>query len=805
MIQLYNIRIAFRHLWQNKLYTAINVIGLAVGISCVLLAVLYWNDERSFDGFHKNYANLYRVTTTLSENKRDARHMSGGTGQVQGPAFKAAVPEVMDYTRVFGGGIFDDVRTGDKNLRLQTLFVDDNFLALFDFRLLSGDPRTVLEDMSAAVITESAALRLFGSTDVVGRALELAGDPSAKRLGKPMRVAGVVKNPPVNSSIQFDLLLPIKFVQLSFTDDNWLNAYLGTFVLLRPGADPLAVSRKFDRVYALHAGEQLAANIKNYGFDPQVSYGLQPLADVHLHPLGGGGESGIVNGSSPLYSYLFFGIAAFILLMAGINFVNISIADSLKRAKEVGVRKIIGGSRGQIVFHFLLESVLVCALAFLVAGLVSGFALPVFNQVAGKQIGIGAGVVASLVMDLVVIFLAIVLLTGVYPAWVLSGFSAKEALYKRHRLFGGGVFGKSLVVFQFSIAVVLLISTLVYSGQMNFIRTKDLGYNPHEVVQTEIIGGGAHLPIYRLLKSELGSEPTVRGISFGEGLGKYEVISGDRSVAAVHMVIDADYLPVMEIPLKAGRNFSAALSSDSSHSLIVNEAFVKAAGLDVPIGARIRMGGSFDKEPRAIVGVIKDYHSGSLREVIPPMVFFMSSAYGEEVFVKLDKRQFSRGLSMLEKAYKAAAPQAVYAYHFLDELNAKQYEQEWRWDRVIGVATTLSIVICCLGLFGLAHLAANQRVKEIGIRKVLGASVFELVTFLSVRFLKLVVVGILIAMPVAWLVMRSWLQGFAYRITVGVWVFVVADLIAVGVALLAVGYQAVGAARVNPVRSLRGE
>jgi putative ABC transport system permease protein len=268
MKQLYDIRIAFRHLRHNKLYSAINIVGLAVGISCVLLAVLYWNDERSFDGFHRNYGNLYRVTTTLAENTRDARHMSGGTGQVQGPAFKAAVPEVADYTRVFGGGIFDDVRAGDKNLWLQTLFVDDNFLTLFDFRLLSCDPRKVLGDMSSAVISESAALRLFGSTDVLGKALELEGDPSAKRLGKPMVVTGVVKDPPANSSVQFDLLLPMKFVQLSFADDNWLNAYLGTFVLLRPGADVGAVSRKFNRVYASHAGEQLAKNVKNYGFDP---------------------------------------------------------------------------------------------------------------------------------------------------------------------------------------------------------------------------------------------------------------------------------------------------------------------------------------------------------------------------------------------------------------------------------------------------------------------------------------------------------------------------------------------------------
>jgi putative ABC transport system permease protein len=804
-MRLYDLRIGFRHLRQNKLYTTINIAGLAVGISCVLLAVLYWNDERSFDDFHRQHANLYRITTTLAESKRDVRHMSGGTGQVQGPAFKAEVPEVADFTRVFGGGIADDVRAGDKSLRLQTLFVDDNFFSLFDFPLVHGDPRTVLGDMSSAVITEAAALRLFNTTDVVGKTLVLEGDPSAKRLGKPMVVTGVMKNPPANSSIQFDLLLPMKFVQLSFTDDNWLNAYLGTFVLLRSEADIRSVSRKFDQVYASHAGEQLAKNIKSYGFDPGVSYGLQPLGDVHLHPLGGGGESGIVNGSSPLYSYLFMGIAVFILLMAGINFVNISIADSLKRAKEVGVRKIIGGSRGQIVFHFLLESSLVCVLAFLAAGLVSGFVLPVFNQVAGKQIGIGAAVGVRLVLELAALFLAIVLLAGVYPAWMLSGFSAKEALYKKHRLFGRGLFGKCLVVFQFSVAVFLLISTLVYSGQMHFIRTKDLGYNPHQIIQTEINGGRAHLPIYRVLKSQLASEPAVRGMSFGGGVGKYEVKVKDLGIEAIYRVIDEDFLPVMEIPLKAGRNFSSSFPADSSRSVIVNEAFVKAAGLEAPIGAQIRIDESFDKKPRSIVGVIKDYHSGSLREAIPPMVLFMNSVSGEEVFVKLDMRQLRRGLAALAKAYKEAAPQAVYAYHFLDELNAKQYEQEQRWDRVIGVATTLSIVICCLGLFGLAHLAANQRVKEIGIRKVLGASVVEVVTFLSASFLKLVLVGILIAMPVAWMVIRSWLQGFAYRVSIGAGVFVEAGLIAVVVALVAVGYQAIEAARANPVESLRGD
>ncbi|MEO7045821.1 MAG: ABC transporter permease, partial [Ferruginibacter sp.] len=403
-----NIRIAFRHIWQNKLYSSINVIGLAVGISCVLLAVLYWKDERSFDSFHKKSRDLYRITTSLVENKAAQRHTSGGTGQVQGPAFKAGVPEITDYTRIFGGGIASDVRAGDKSLRLQILFADDNFLNLFDFPLLHGDPQTVLKDLGSVIITEATAIKFFNTTNVVGKQLELDADPSAQRLGKPMLITGVVKNLPANSSIQFDLLLPMKFAQLSFEDNNWLDAYLSTFVLLRPNADMIAVIRKFNRIYAEHAPEQIARNIKDYGFNPEISYGLQPLKDIHLHPLGSSMESGIVNGSSPAFSYLFMGIAAFILLMASINFVNISMADSLKRGKEVGVRKITGGSRIQIIMHFLLESAILCMMAFLLAILLIAFALPVFNDLAGKQIVIGNAVGGTLLLDFMAVLAIIV-------------------------------------------------------------------------------------------------------------------------------------------------------------------------------------------------------------------------------------------------------------------------------------------------------------------------------------------------------------------------------------------------------------
>jgi putative ABC transport system permease protein len=357
------IKISFRHLWKSKLYSAINVIGLAIGIGCVLLAVLYWKDERSFDTFHTNNPDLYRITTSLIEDKGEKVHRTGGTGQVQGPAFKAGVPELVDYTRVMGGGVSGDVIANDKALSLQLLFADANFFNTFSFHLLRGDPKTVLSDIGSAVITESTARKYFNTLDVVGRRLEINADPSAKQLGKPLVITGVVEDPPLNSSIRFDAVFPLKFMQLSFEDNSWLNAYLGTFVLIRPGANLKAIPKKFDKIYALHAKEQLAGNIKNYGFDPEVSYGLQAMTDIHLEPFGkntGGAEDGITNGSNPVYSYLFMGIAGFILLMAAINFVNISIADSLKRAKEVGMRKIVGGSRSRIIRQFLAESAVLC-------------------------------------------------------------------------------------------------------------------------------------------------------------------------------------------------------------------------------------------------------------------------------------------------------------------------------------------------------------------------------------------------------------------------------------------------------------
>jgi putative ABC transport system permease protein len=498
------LKISFRHLWKSRLYSIINIVGLATGITCILLAVLYWKDERSFDSFHKNNPNLYRITTTLVENKNADAITTGSTGQVQGPAFKSAVPEVRSYVRIFGGDIYNDIVAENKALTLQPLFVDDNFFDVFTFPLLRGNPKTALSDINSVVVSESTAKKFYNSIDVAGKFLQMDADPSFKKLGKPLIISGVVKDPPKNSSLQFDVLLTFKFLHLSFEDSNWLNAYLGTFLVLHPDADIDLVKQKFNKVYAFHAKEQLAENFKNYGYNPQISYGLQPITDTHLNPLmrtTGNAEAGVINGSSPVYSYMFMGIALFILLMAGINFINISIANSLKRIKEVGVRKIAGASRYRIIMQFLNESSILCFLAFLLSLISVNICLPLFNSLTGKQLLFFEALDGKLLMYFIIVLVTIILLTGFYPAYILSNFKPSEALYNKQKLSGGNLFGRSLVVLQFSLAVFLLIATMVYYNQMDYIRTKDLGFNPNQIIRTGFGGDRDYKAVINFLKN----------------------------------------------------------------------------------------------------------------------------------------------------------------------------------------------------------------------------------------------------------------------------------------------------------------
>ena len=791
------LKIGWRNLWKNKVLSTINIIGLATGICCMFLAILYWKDERSYDQFHTNNPNLYRITTSLIENKGSQPVLTGGTGQVQGPAFKAGIPEVQQYARLLGGGILADYRNGEKLLKLKLLFADDTFFDVFSFRLIHGDPKTALKELNSVVITEETALKFFNSTNVVGKEFYMQADPSAERLGKPLVITGVMQTPPKHSSIQFEILHPFRFLQLSFKDENWLNAYLGTFVVLHPGTARHAVVRKFNQIYTHLASEQ----IKNNGHDPKVSYGLQPITDIHLHPYTANGnsmEGGVLNGSKPIYSYLFFGIALFILLMASINFINISIGGSLKRVKEVGVRKLTGSSKFQILLQFITESAILCTFAFVLALLLTHLVLSFFNHMVGKQIQL-QDLDAGLLISFLLLLIFNILLTGLYPAYVLSNFKPVEALYNKQKFSGRNIFGQSLIVLQFSLSVFLIVASIVFYTQMKFIKTKDLGFNPHQVIKTSIPGNRTYKPIREVLKNEVAKEPSIVQISFGGEAGTHNTQIENRHFQSTYRKADQNHLETLGIQLKEGQNFL----HENTDEAIVNESFVKQAGLTNPIGKTLKT--DLTERLLTITGVVKDFHFGSLKERIEPMVLYQQLENSEAIWLKFDQSQQQKALSVFRQIYKTAMPEAIYEYSFLDDLNAREYEQEQRWEKIISISTALSLLICCLGLFGLTQLAAQQRTKEIGVRKVLGASAMVIISLLSKEFLKLVLIAFLIAAPVSWWLSYEWLQNFAYRIQISGWVFVLAGTLAVFIALLTVSFQAIKAAIANPVNSLRTE
>ena len=794
-------KVAFRNLWQNKILSFINIIGLAVGICCVLLAILYWNDERHYDRFHKHNPNLYRITTSLVENRSDKPAISGGTGQVQGPVFKAQVPEIIKYTRLLGGGIFSDYRANEKLLKLNLLYADDSFFDVFSFKLIHGDPKTVLKELNSVVITEATALKYFNSTNVIGRQFYMDADPSAQRLGKPLVVTGVVQNLPKHSSVQFEILHPFRFLQLSFEDKNWLNSYLGTFLVLHPNADIEKVVQKFNHIYSQNA----SAQIKETGHDPKISYGLQPITDIHLNSYTTNGhsmEGGVLNGSKPLYSYLFLGIACFILLMASINFINISIAGSLKRVKEVGIRKITGSSKFQIILQFVSESVALCIIAFILALLLAYTILPGFNKLVDKQIAWEDFNVALLGWFIMLLIVNIVA-TGFYPAYVLSNFKPVDTLNRKQKISRKNIFGQSLIVIQFSLSVFLIVASIVFYSQMKFIKTKDLGYKPNQVIRTGIAGNREYKPIQNFLKNEIAKEPSIFQISFGGPLGDLNTYIQNRTLKSAHRRIDENYISTLGIQLKEGKNLSYGRKDEA----LVNEAFVKQAMLDHPVGISLQLDSQYYDTKRVvdIVGVVKDFHFGSLKERIQPMVMYQEPENSGAIFLKIDQSQQQKALLAFEKIFRKAIPGAIYEYDFLDELNAAEYKQEQRWEKVISIGTALSLMICCLGLFGLSRLATHQRTKEIGIRKVLGASVVQITSMLSKEFVGLVILAFLIAAPAGWWATHEWLQNFAYRVQISWWVFALAGALAIIIALFTVSLHAIKAAIASPVKSLRTE
>lgn len=786
---------AFRSILRSRVYSIINIAGLSLGLAAAMLIMLYIKDEVSYDRFHVNAKQVYRIFVEARNPQGEVRRM-GITGDVQGPLFASKIPEIKSFVRVAGGQA--DIKNGAEVSSIKMLSVDSNFLNVFSFPLLSGNPQTALMGVNSVVLSEDAAKKYFGSTTALGKTLLMKrGDKF-----EDFSVTGIAKRCPKNSSLQFDVLLPHKAsAEMEHGSQRWNSFYLTTYVLLYPQADIAAVEAKMTKAFVDDAPEVVKQMEEATHAKLDGGYRLQPFTDLHLN--NNIDRYDIAGASNSSYSFILSCIAFFILLIACINFVNLTLARSLKRAKEIGVRKVMGGNRKQLMMQFLGESSLLCLFAFVVAFGMLQLVLPVFNQLADKNIALSNMFDMKLLAGCLFLFMATSGLAGFYPAMVLSDFNPVKALYGRFSFSGRNYLQKTLVVTQFALASFLICATFIIFSQFTYLTSKKLGYDDSNLVLVN--KAGLTSSEARLFREELMKDPNILGVAakdngYAFNGGKINV---DEGIGFANVAIDESYIPLLKIPVLQGRNFSSEFPSDSSNSVIVNKSFVKKAGWTDPIGQQVIANG---EEKYQVIGVVKDYHFQSLNHEIGPELFSMKGPDGFGMaYIKIRANSESASLINIEKVFKRLFPLTPYSFEFKDQENRKNYESEARWKQIVLIAAVLTIFISCIGLFALSVFYAEKRTKEIGIRKVLGASVSRVAAVLSMDFLKLIVMAQLISIPLAWIAAGHWLQNYPYRITLNGLMFALEAVIVVVIALVTISFQSIKAAIADPVKSLRSE
>lgn len=789
---------AIRNLLRNKVYSFINIAGLSLGLTCAMLIILYVKDEVSYDRFHKNVDQIYRIGFQEINPDGTKGHKDAITGFLQGPRFTESIPEIKTFVRFRNDN--KDVKKGTEVYSQELFFVDSSFFSVFSFPLLSGDAKTALANPNSVVLSEDAAISQFGTADAVGKIMYFKDNDQFV----PYKVTGVAKKSPQNSSIRFDVLLPLIVSKEDMSNsDNWFNFFLNTFVVLRPGADPNAVMAKMKKVYEADARDAIKNQAAQFGVKQTWSYLLQPYTQMHLStemPA----QNGLKGGSHPMFSYILTGIVAFVLLIACINFINLTVARSVKRSKEIGIRKVIGGRRAQLIMQFMGESFILCFIAFIVALLTVQLILPLFNDLANKALSFSYLFDSKLIAGYLLLFVLTGLLAGFYPALVLSKYRPVQTLYGRFTLGGRNYLQRSLVVVQFALASFLIVSTLTIYSQFKFLTNAKLGYEDKDLIVVD--KWGLSREEAALFKNELKKNPSILDVSAKNGgfWGTVAKINGETQQQFAYETVDEGFLPMLKVPIVKGRNFSKEFPSDSSHSVLVNEEFVKVAGWKEPIGQVVDFW--YRNEKYTVVGVVKDYHYEGLGRKIGPQLFTMKkdNGYGR-AFIKIRPNSETASLKHIETVFKKLFPVSPYTYKFKRTENLESYEAESKWKDIMLFASVLTIFISSIGLFGLSVLAAEKRTKEIGIRKVLGASVGGVVTLLSKDFIKLIVIALLVSMPVAWFIANKWLENYPYRITVGSGIFIATALFVIIIALATISYQAVKTAIANPVNSLRTE
>jgi putative ABC transport system permease protein len=820
MIKSY-LKIAIRNLQKQRVITFINVFGLSTGIACFSLLLLFAMNEFSFDKFHKNAPDTYRVyalwdQSLFSDRKNPQPPIAytdyeSLTPKTLGEAMKEDLPDVANYVRLqlpWGDNL---VQTDHKTLRAQVGFADPSFFSVFNFPLKYGNKKTALHDMNDIVLTESRAKELFGTDDVVGKTVEI-------QLGttiQPFRISAIAENIPSNSTIRFDVLGNFPFIK-NFGEhkltigNNWHPQVWQTYVQLRPGSKLPNDANQMDRFLRTFTPPAMfkSMGVTNWNKkESPVTLKLQPLLHIHTDSWFNGYAFTDYEVIDPKAIWILLAIAGGILLIACINFTTLAIGRSAGRSKEVGVRKVIGAGRRQIIFQFLTEA-LMLSMASTVLGLVfANLLLPWFKQLSGRDLHFSLSLYPQMVFLLIGVMLFVGLLAGSYPALVLSGFNPVDVLKNKIKIGGSNLFTKSLVTFQFVLSIILIVSTVIILQQTQYLINKNPGFNKENVVAIDASQMDP-TKIFTSFKQIVLSHPEIVGVaSSAAGMGAGQDLLGysDQGLSAAVNVVDPDYINVFGMHLIAGRNFEPMAANDTIKRVIINETMMKAFGwtLQNAVGQEIK---KFQGTTAHVIGVVKNFNYRPLSEGVTNQLFETTADKGYiHFYVRIKAGNPTPALAVMQKAWNSVMPGVPMKYSFLDEDVNNYYNSEQRWSSIVGWAGGISIFLACLGLLGLAVLAAVNRIKEIGIRKVLGASVLNITNLLLKDFLKLIFIAFLIASPIAWIFMNKWLQAYANRISISWTVFLFAGLFAVLIALITISFQAIKAALMNPVKSLRSE
>jgi putative ABC transport system permease protein len=810
--------VALRNLRRNKAFSAINILGLALGMTCCFLILLFVRQEFSYDHFQQKFDRIYRVTynPAFAGTSKSLPFLSTAVS----PLLKSNFPEIEESARLFQKTATIE-RDNKKFEESRFFFVDSTLPDIFTFKFLEGNPKTALTNTFSVVLSEKTAFKYFGHSPALGKNILLDGK-------YPLLVSGVVADFPDNSHIHLDLMTNYETMFATLPQEgrenlpgNWVISHSLTYVLLKPFQDPEKVNAGFPSFLLAYAPKEFAKSIK---------YRLQPMKDIRLHS---DLEAEVEPVGSITFVYIFLGIAVITLLIAGINFVNLATARSLRRAREAGMRKVLGAEKRQLIGQFLGESLLLSFLAFIVALTLVALFLPVFNGLTQKNFNL-RGILGDgpLLVVFTLIFVLAGLLAGLYPAFLMSGF--KPAVVLKGDFAGGkargGFVRQALLIFQFSASVALMIGTLVVFRQLQFLQTRDLGFQKDHVViipfksrSLNTLFDQPNDSLYNRLQAfreTILRNPQVEAVTLSDtrpgqdGANRRGIMPEGFTVSdkifAMDMKVDYNFIPTYGMKLVAGRNFSTLYGSDITQGFIVNETAVKRYHWGSPeeaIGKRMALVGRRSKITKegTIIGVVKDFHAESLFQPIDVLVMDIDFRTLTTFSVKIHPENAPQTIAFLEKNWNAYFPEKDFVYDYLDQGINDQYENEQRLGKIIGYFAGLAVLISCLGLFGLIALAAQQRTREIGIRKVLGSSAARIVVLLSKDFLKLVVVSIVIASPVAWWVMDKWLADFAYRTPISWLLFLVAGIMAILIAMITISFQSLKAAFANPIRSLRSE